>query len=198
MRSIMHKPIFLTALLLLIISCNTSFAQDENYQQEMEKAWTEYMTPGPMHEILAKGTGEWTSDIKMWMDPSQPPTESKGSSVVKSILGGRYFEGIHTSSWNGMEMNGRDLTGYDNAKQKFFNTWIDNFGTGIMYLEGTYDEGTQTYTYTGNSVDPLSKKDVPVKQIIKIIDDDHQYMEMYMTENGQEFKTMEINFTRKK
>jgi hypothetical protein len=198
MRSIMHKPIFLTALLFLIISVNTSFAQDENYQQEMEKAWTEYMTPGPMHEILAEGTGEWTSDIKMWMDPTQPPTESKGTSVVKSILGGRYFEGVHTSSWSGMEMNGRDLTGYDNAKQKFFNTWIDNFGTGIMYLEGTYDKGTKTFTYTGTSIDPLSKKDVPVKQIIKIIDDDHQYMEMYMTENGQEFKTMEINFTRKK
>lgn len=194
----MHKPIFLTALLILMIAGNTSFAQDQSYQQEMEKAWTEYMTPGPMHKMLAEGTGEWTSDIKMWMDPTQPPTESKGTSVVKSILGGRYIEGIHTSSWNGMEMNGRDLTGYDNAKQKFFNTWIDNFGTGIMYLEGTYDEGTKTYTYTGTSIDPLSKKDVPVKQIIKIIDDDHQYMEMYMTENGQEFKTMEINFTRKK
>ena len=193
----MKKFVFLSAFLFLIITCTSLFAQDENYQEEMNKAWTEYMTPGPMHELLEKGTGEWTGDIKMWMDPSQPPTETTGTSVIKSILGGRYFEGTHTGSFNGMEMNGRDITGYDNAKQKFFNTWIDNFGTGIMYLEGTYDEGTKTFTFTGTSVDPLSKKDVPVKQTIKRIDDDHQHMEMYMTENGQEFKTMEIDFTRK-
>ena len=194
----MKNLTFLPALLFLIISGSSTFAQDENYQMEMQKAWTEYRTPGPMHDLLATGAGEWTSDLKMWMDPSQPPTESKGTSVVKPILGGRYFEGVHTSSWGGEEMSGRDITGYDNAKQKFFNTWIDNFGTGIMYMEGTYDEDTKTFTFNGTTVDPLSKKDVPVKQTIKLIDDDHQHMEMYMSEGGQELKTMEIDFVRKK
>ena len=194
----MKNFIFLSALLFLIVFCFPVSAQDNSYQEDMNKAWTEYMTPGPMHELLSKGTGQWTSEIKMWMDPSQPPTESSGVSEIKSILGGRYFEGTHTSDFNGMEMNGREISGYDNAKQKFFSTWIDNFGTGVMYLEGTYDEGTKTFTYTGNSVDPLSKKDVPVKQTIKRIDDDHEHMEMFMTDNGQEFKTMEIDFTRKK
>ncbi|HKB86365.1 MAG TPA: DUF1579 domain-containing protein [Ignavibacteriaceae bacterium] len=194
----MKKFIILSSLLFLITFISTVYAQDENYQEDMNKAWTEYMTPGPMHELLAKGTGEWTGEIKMWMDPDQPPTESKGTSVIKSILGGRYFEGTHTSDFNGMEMNGMDITGYDNAKKKFFNTWIDNFGTGIMHLEGTYDEGTKTFTYKGTSVDPMTGKDVPIRQVTKILDDDHQHMEMYMTDNGQEFKTMEIDFTRNK
>jgi hypothetical protein len=194
----MKKITLLSGLLSLIVFCASSFAQDENYQEEMNKAWTEYMTPGPMHELLAKGVGEWTGDIKMWMDPAKPPTESKGTSVIKPILGGRYFEGTHTGNFNGMEMNGRDITGYDNAKKIFFNTWIDNFGTGIMYLEGKYDAGTKTFTYTGTSVDPMTGKDVPVRQVTTIVDDDHQHMEMFMSEKGQEFKTMEIDFTRKK
>ena len=194
----MKKFIVFSAFLFLIVFSLPVLAQDENYQEEMMKAWTEYMTPGPMHELLSKGAGEWTSDIKMWMDPSQPPTESSGVSEIKSILGGRYFEGTHTSDFNGMEMHGREISGYDNAKKKFFSTWIDNFGTGVMYLEGTYDEGTQTFTYTGNSVDPMTGQDVPVKETIKRIDDDHHHMEMFMTNNGEEFKTMEIDFTRKK
>ncbi len=194
----MKKFIAFSAFLFLIVFCLPVLAQDENYQEEMNKAWTEYMTPGPMHELLSKGVGQWTSDIKMWMDPSQPPTESSGVSEIKSILGGRYFEGTHTSDFSGMEMNGREISGYDNAKQKFFSTWIDNFGTGVMYLEGTYDAGTKTFTYTGTSVDPLSKKDIPVRQTIKKVDDDHEHMEMFMTDKGQEFKTMEIDFTRKK
>lgn len=194
----MKKFIVFSAFLFLIMFSIPVLAQDENYQEEMNKAWTEYMTPGPMHELLSKGVGEWTGEIKMWMAPDQPPTESTGTTVIQPILGGRYFEGHHTGSFSGMEMDGRDITGYDNAKKKFFSTWIDNFGTGIMYLEGTYDEGTQTFTYTGTSVDPMTGKDVPVKETIRKIDDDHHQIEMFMTDNGQEFKTMEINYTRKK
>lgn len=194
----MKRFTVLSVFLLLVVLCLPVLAQDENYQEEMNKAWTAYMTPGPMHELLSKGTGEWTSKITMWMDPSQPPTESTGTSEIKSILGGRYFEGTHKMDFNGMEMNGQEISGYDNAKKKFFSTWIDNFGTGVMYLEGTYDEGTQTFTYHGNSVDPMTGQDVPVKQTVKHIDADHSHMEMFMTDKGQEFKTMEIDFTRTK
>ncbi|HEY6907193.1 MAG TPA: DUF1579 domain-containing protein [Ignavibacteriaceae bacterium] len=194
----MKKFMTLSSLLFLVAFCVPSSAQDDNYQEEMMKAWTAYMTPGPMHEMLAKGVGEWTGDIKMWMDPAQPPTESTGISVMKPIMGGRYFERTTTGTFNGMEMNGKEISGYDNAKKKFFSTWIDNFGTGIMVMEGTYDEGTQTLTYTGTMVDPMSGKDVPVKETIKRIDDDHSHGEMYMTDKGQEFKTMEIDYTRKK
>ncbi len=194
----MNKFIFLSSLLFLILFFSTAPAQDDKYQEEMNKAWTEYMTPGPMHELLSKGTGEWTGDIKMWMDPDQPPTESKGTSTIKPILGGRYFEGTYTGEFGGMPMDGREITGYDNAKKIFFNTWIDNFGTGMMYMEGTYDDSTKTFTYTGNSVDPMTGNEIPIRQTINLIDDDHHRMEMYMTDNGQEFKTMEINFTRKK
>ncbi|HSD63732.1 MAG TPA: DUF1579 family protein, partial [Ignavibacteriaceae bacterium] len=81
---------------------------------------------------------------------------------------------------------------------KFFSTWIDNFGTGIMYVEGTYDESTNTFTYNGSTVDPLSGKEVPVIETVKIIDNDHHHMEMFMTDNGQQFKIMEIDYIRTK
>ncbi len=194
----MKKFIAICSFLFLSVFCVSSFAQDEQNQEAMMKAWQDYMTPGPMHEMLAKGVGEWMANIKMWEDPSKPPTESTGTSVVKSILGGRYFQGSYTGTYNGMEMNGQDITGYDNAKKKFFNTWIDNFGTGIMYLEGTYDDSAKLFTFTGTSVDPMSGKDIPVRETFKMTDADHQHMEMFMTQNGQDFKTMEIDYIRKK
>jgi hypothetical protein len=67
-----------------------------------------------------------------------------------------------------------------------------------MYLEGTYDEGTKTYTFTGTSVDPMSGKDVPIRETFQWVDNDHQHMEMFMSQNGEEIKSMEIDFTRKK
>ncbi|HSD64085.1 MAG TPA: DUF1579 domain-containing protein [Ignavibacteriaceae bacterium] len=190
--------LIISSLLFLSVFSVLGLAQDSTYQDAMMKAWQEYMTPGPMHEMLAKGVGKWTGNIKMWEDPSKPPTESQGTSEIKSILGGRYFEGTNSGTFNGMEMNGKEILGYDNAKKKFFSTWIDNFGTGIMYVEGTYDESTNTFTYNGSTVDPLSGKEVPVLETVKIIDNDHHHMEMFMTDNGQQFKIMEIDYTRTK
>ena len=39
----------------------------------MMKAWMDYATPGPMHELLAKDNGTWDADITMWMTPDGPP-----------------------------------------------------------------------------------------------------------------------------
>jgi Protein of unknown function (DUF1579) len=195
----MRKFLFFSSLMFLISISFPSFAQDDAASQDaMMKAWQEYMTPGPMHQMLAKGVGEWTADVKMWMEPGKPPTESSGTGEIKSILGGRYFAGTYNGTFNGMTMTGQEITGYDNAKKKFFNTWIDNFGTGIMHLEGTYDERTKTYSYSGTEVDPMSGNDVPVRETIQIVNNDHHHMEMFMTKEGQEFKTMEIDYTRKK
>ena len=49
-------------------------------------------TPGEPHKKLARMVGDWTYSTKAWMDPSQPPVESKGTMRGQAILGGRYVE----------------------------------------------------------------------------------------------------------
>ena len=168
-------------------------------QSESEmKAWTEYMTPGDMHKMMASWDGTWEGDVKMWMAPGQEPTLSKASSVNKMILGGRYQESRTTGNFGGMPLEGISTTSYDNWEKKFKNTWIDNFGTGIMYMEGTWNPSTKTIEFKGKSLDPMHGKNVDMRQTIKIIDNDTQLMEMYTTlDNGSEFKTMEITMKRK-
>jgi hypothetical protein len=70
-------------------------------------------------------------------------------------------------------------------------------GTGMMNLEGPWDDNSKSITLLGKSVDPMTGKDMNVRQVLKMIDDNTQQMEMYMQMNGQEFKTMEIRLTRK-
>lgn len=188
----MKKHFFFLLCMFLTASI---FAQEG--QDEMMKAWQEYMTPGPMHELLAKGVGEWKAEITMWMDPSQPPTQSEGKAVTETILGGRYFQTMNEGIFMGMPMQGIEVSGYDNAKKKFFSTWIDNFGTGIMYLEGDYDEETKTLNMSGTSTDPMGNE-VGVREVIKLIDDDTSFFEMYMIQDEQEMKSMEIKSTRVK
>ncbi len=97
----------------------------------------------------------------------------------------------------GMPFEGISVTGYDNAKKIFVNSWIDNMGTGMMYLEGSWDDQNKSINFKGKTVDPVTGNDIPVREIIRFPDDNTQVMEMYMTANGTEFKGMEIKFTRK-
>jgi Protein of unknown function (DUF1579) len=194
----MKKPFSLLVLLLIITLSVFSFAQEEGGmdQQAMMEAWQKSMTPGPMHELLAKRVGEWNAEVTMWMDPSQPPSTMESKTVCESMLGGRYFKSTHTGTMMGMPFEGYEINGYDNVKQKFFDFWIDNMGTGMMTSEGTYDEATKTFTYNGMMTDPMSGMDMNVKELIKITDNDTSTLEMYVDQGGQEMKTMEIKFTR--
>ena len=189
----MKKLTQLFFALIFSISFSNVFAQT---QEEM-KAWMDYMTPGPVHEMIAKSNGDWTEEITFWMAPDAPPTKTTATATNKMILGGRYQYSSVTGDMMGMPFEGVSILGYDNAKKIFQSTWLDNFGTGITNMTGTWDQATNTVNFTGTSMDPMTGKDMNIRQTFKIIDDNNQIMEMFTTMDGKEMKTMEIKMTRK-
>lgn len=190
----MKKIVQLACAILIIGNCLTANAQT---QEEM-KAWTDYKTPGDVHKMIAKWNGKWNGEVSMWMQPGAPPAKSTSTCVNKMILGGRYQESRHTGNMMGMPFEGISTLGWDNARKILVSTWVDNMGTGIMYLEGAWDDATKSAAFKGKSTDPITKTEIDIREVFTIIDDNTQKMEMYCTQNGQEFKTMEIKFTRSK
>jgi hypothetical protein len=180
----------------------------EPNEAEMMNQMMELSKLNENHKLLASLDGTWNYTIKFWMnpDPSAKPQESKGTAVRKSIMGGRYIVMDVTGK---MQMPGPDgkmkdvtfkgmgLEGYDNVKKKFVESWVDNMGTGIESAEGTYDPGTKTFNYTAE-IEPVHGMKSTVREVIKIADKDHMSLEWYESQGGQEKKTMEINYTRKK
>jgi hypothetical protein len=187
---------FFLLFLFLILAATFSFAQDGMAQNEQMNAWMEYMTPGPMHEMMSKTTGEWNVNTKLWMDPAGEPMETEGNAIVEMILGGRYMQSTHTGTMMGMPFEGINLQGYDNATDEFTAIWIDNMGTGFSVSKGKYDEATNSLNFKGSMLDPMTKKNMDFRQVVKIIDDNHHIFEMYMNYNGQEFKSMVVEYTR--
>jgi len=181
---------------LMIISSTFIFAQEGGEQSAEMQAWMEYMTPGPMHEMMAKTVGEWNVNTKFWMDPAGEPMETKGSAIVEMILGGRYMQSTHTGTMMGMPFEGISLQGYDNSTGEFTSIWIDNMGTGFSISKGKYDEATHSINFEGSMLDPITKKDMDFRQVVKTIDDNHFLFEMYMNYDGKEFKSMVVDYTR--
>ena len=99
----------------------------------------------------------------------------------------------------GMPFQGHSIMGYDNAKKMFVSTWVDNMGSGIIYLTGTYDEATKTLNLKGKQTNPMNGKDAGIRETMKIIDDNTYILEMYGDgPDGKEIKYMEGTFKRKK
>lgn len=162
-----------------------------------EQAWMAYMTPGPMHKMLAASNGDWSEELTFWMTPGAPPTKAEAKCFNSMILGDRYQQSVTTGMMMGMPFEGHSLVGYDNVKKMYQSTWVDNMGTGITFMEGKYDEKSRSVTFIGKMVDPTTGKEEMARQVMKFIDDTNQMMEMYQTKNGKEFKSMEIKFTKR-
>jgi hypothetical protein len=186
------------AIVMLAITCHyRAFSQDSKNNNNDMKAMMDYATPGEVHKMLAKSAGSWSATVTMWMQPGAPAQTSTAEATNEMILGGRYLRSVNKGNFMGMPFEGIGITGYDNAKKLFVNSWVDNMGTGIMTMSGPWDDATKSITYTGSMVDPMSGKDTPFREVWRFLDDNHQVMEMYYPFEGKDFKSMEIKFTRK-
>jgi Protein of unknown function (DUF1579) len=221
----MRTSAFFTILFAMAAFASSSLAQDQAAspassptvatspvavpnEADMMKQMMDLSKLNENHKLLASLDGSWNYTIKFWMnpDPNAKPEESKGTAVRKSIMDGRYVVMDVTGK---MQMPGPDgkmkdvtfkgmgLEGYDNVKKKFVESWVDSMGTGIELAEGTYDPGTKTFTYTAE-IEPMPGMKQQVREVVKLGDKDHMTLEWFENQGGQEKKTMEINYTRKK
>jgi hypothetical protein len=219
----MKIPTELIAILFAILIATPAFAQTSGESpaaatssaaassgqpnmQEMMKQMMEMSKLNENHKLLTDLDGNWTYTIKFWMnpDPNAPPQQSKGIATRKSVMGGRFvmmdvagkmqMPG-EDGKMKDMQFKGMGVEGYDNVKKKFVASWIDNMGTGIQFSDGTYDPATKTLTYT-SEMEPVPGMKTPVREVIKVADNNHMTLEWYENHGGQEKKTMEINYTR--
>lgn len=182
-------------------STGTIQAQREDVLMDsaaIAKAWDAYMNPGDMHTVMSESNGKWEAEITFWPEPDAPSTPASKAVVEnKMIFGGRYQKSVYNGEMMGMPFEGESILAYDNAKKKFINTWIDNTGTGLMYLEGDYNTAEKALYLTGKMTDPATGKDKSIRQVHKMPDEKKQILEMYDVQDGKEYKSMEIKFSRK-
>jgi hypothetical protein len=166
--------------------------------EEMMKKAEAACTPGPAHQALAPLVGEWTAEVKMWMEPDAPPTITKGTAKSTWTLKGRFVQQEFNGEFMGKPFPGTSFTGYDNVWQKYRSVWIDDMSTTMVTSEGDADTGGKVITFGGNYACALTgEKNKETKQIYRIISHDKHIFEMHDPSRGDNSKTMEIVYTRK-
>lgn len=185
-------PVLLGAVLLAGAPAATEGQQaDEKKMPPEMEAWAKLGTPGAPHKKLDPMVGKWSTTTTMWMAPGQPPITTPGTAEGQWILGGRYLEMVHKSSFMGQPFEGRSLDGYDNQTQQYVNTWMDTMSTGPVISHGKADG--QGITHTHEFTDPMSGQTMKNRSVLTWPDKDTFKYESFTTgPDGKELKSMEV------
>jgi len=168
-------------------------------QKAMFEAYEKAAKPGEQHKQLEAMVGTWTTKQSMWMDPKAPPMSETGTSTNTLILGGRHLRSDYKGQWMGKTFTGIGHMGYDNVTGKYYSAWLDDASTGLFIGHGDYDPATKTYTFTGEMADAAKNGAlIPMREVLRIVDNDHHVFEMHETRDGKEAKVMQIEYTRAK
>ena len=171
-------------------------AEDLAHMQEYMKL----MQPGEAHKHLYHYVGVWDTVTKVWMGgPGTPPMESTGTSTFTSVLGGRWVMEELTGTMMGMPYLGKGMMGYDNYKNLYVGTWYSNMSTEMLQMVGARHPKTGVVTMYGVMDEPqLSVHGRTVKYVIKQTDDDHFTFEIIDLHASDDYKVIELSYTRRK
>lgn len=153
-------------------------------------------TPGAVHAELARSVGTWKAHVKHWMDPTQPPSESTGTSRYEMSLDGRYLVEHHAGEMPGMgPFTGMGILAFNNATRQYDHVWMDSMSTGLFISHGSPAEDG-SIVFHGEMDNPLDGSKWPCRMVSRMVDPDHRVFEMYCSMGGPETKSMEIHYTR--
>jgi hypothetical protein len=174
----------------LIISTMAVHAQDD--------AWTSYMMPSENHKILEKLSGEWMTNGSFWTTGTGEPLLFTLDCTIEMALSGRFMKMTQTGVMSDQPFESVSYLGYDNAADKFTLTVLNSLGTGTLTLSGTWVILKREINLTGELVNPMTKKPVLIRQVIRLADNNSFTIENYdIDADGKEVRTVLYQFKRK-
>lgn len=168
--------------------------------QKMMEAYMKAATPGKEQAVLTKGVGTWECKCKSWPGPDQTPQEWTATTVISSMMDGRFTHAEVKGDVPGMgPFHGAGVYGYDNVAKQYQSTWLDSMGTGMMVGTGTLSADGKTMTWTYNFTCPITCKPAVMREVEHFTSDNETKMEMFGPDpvSGKEYKMMEMTSTRK-
>lgn len=150
------------------------------------------------HRWLKQLVGEWDGNFKMYMQPDQPPAETKGTDSVRA-LGDHWVTADTRTTMMGTPFDGILSLGYDAQTKQFNGTWIDSMSGYLWVYKGRLNDVGDTLTLEtkGPSMNDLNET-TNYREVITIKDKDHRtFTSNIELEDGKWTKILEVDYRRK-
>ncbi len=154
--------------------------------------------PQKEHQWLDRFLGKWTYESEYSMGPDQPPSNSKGFEVVRS-LGGLWTIGEGEGE---MPDGGTGKTlmtlGYDPQSDRYIGTFIGSMMTHLWIYNGSLDATEKVLTLDTEGPNFSQSAMAKYKDIIEFVSDDHRVLtSQILGEDGNWNQFMTAHYRRK-
>jgi hypothetical protein len=150
--------------------------------------------PGPGHAALKPLEGRWRVEHSIYIVLGTPDKPAVSTDIVcrrEWVSDGRYLRDVTEGSIAGQPYYRQGLLGYDNMDQRYEWVTVD-MNTMMMIYRGATGSGPQMpIIMAGSFTDPgwLGEdnvgKNVPMRTVIRIENNDRHVFELYFTPPGQ-------------
>lgn len=174
-------------------------AQEGDASAEMAATMEAYEragTPGEFHETLGLQVGEWDAEVRFWSEPGGEPSVMEATATIEWVMDGRFVRETVESEFMGQPFRGVGYTGYNNLTGEYEGSWMDNHSTALYRYTGERDDRGRL-VFVSESVDPLSGQKVKERSVWEMVSDDEMVARSYRLEDGEEFLTMELRYSRR-
>lgn len=113
------------------------------------QTWMDSAAPVAAHNRLKAYVGAWTTRQTDWLPTGDRWNAADGTATCRLILGGRFLQEDYTTSLDGHPFHALGLTGFDRQRNAYVAEWLDDFGTGVISLMGTFDAAGRVLTLLG-------------------------------------------------
>jgi hypothetical protein len=183
-----------------LVSAETQEQKKSQEQPSFKELWEKYTFPGEKHKHLDYFVGEWESVQKFFRESGEAVTRKQEITVVP-LFGGR-FTRAHIkikADIMGVAPEGMVINGYDNYREEFFSITFGNLGTEYFLTCGKLDKEGKIRIDRGDRKNIYSGEEYKIRAVTTIIDRDNYVYDYYrIASDGNERKTMEITYKRKK
>jgi hypothetical protein len=133
----------------------------------MQKLGEELAATNEKHAFLQRFVGEWETSTSALGLPNE-----NGTATFKMILGGRFLDGLSSGTIAGVPYVSRTTIGFDNFKNLFCSTFIDDLNTSMRFANGSLDESGSILSLHGTIDHWMNgERDKPCLYRFKSIDD---------------------------
>lgn len=148
--------------------------------------------PSPEQAKLAGLEGVWNAELEMM------GATSKGVEKCTSSLGGFWIVTDFEGEFMGAPFHGHGVTGFDVARGKIVNVWVDSSGSPMTISEGSFDASGKKLVAESSGVDRTGKP-ARFKHVTTINSRDSRTFEIFqLADGGKEELAMRIRYTRTK
>lgn len=178
--------------------------QDQPVDPQMEmikNMLKEQAALAPQHKYLESLVGTFDAEMNFLMEPEGEPDVTKGVSVNKPILGGRFitmdFHGDLDMFGETIKFSGLGMMGFDKFKGEFVMTWVDTMSTQILTQSGKPGADGTRIEVSGTAASMMGEQEM--KHVYLIESKDKHVLEFYQSVPGtpEMMKIGWINYTRK-